>query len=77
LIIKANIVEQVNAAIGKAGGKQRLRFSRVGGAFFYFDLDRGVPSDEIPVSPESTVEELLEALKVEEVKDKLNPRQDC
>ena len=77
MIIKTNIVEQVNAAVAKAGGKQRLRFSRVGGSFFYFDLGRGVPSDAIPVSPKSTVDELLEALKVEEVKDKLNPRQDC
>jgi hypothetical protein len=74
---KADILEQINAAIAKDGGKARLKYSRVGGSFFYFEPigKRGVPSEPLPDC--STVEELLEALNVEEVKEAMNPREDC
>jgi len=66
---KAAIVEQVNAAIAKDGGKARLKYSRVGCSCFYFDVG-GVASDPFP--DDSTVEQLLEAWRVEEVKVKMH-----
>jgi hypothetical protein len=73
---KTEIVTLVNAAIAKSGGTAKLKYSRVGGSFFYFEIgDRGVPSNPYP--DHSTVEQLLEAWKVEEVLEKLNPRDDC
>jgi hypothetical protein len=68
----------VNAAIAKGGGKSRLVYAQVGGYYFYFDHvgERGAPSEPIQVSPDSTVDELLGALKVAEVEEALNPRPD-
>lgn len=73
---KAEIVTLVNAAIAKSGGKAKLKYSRVGGSFFYFEIgDREVPSNPYP--DDSTIEQLLEAWKIEEVLEETNPRNDC
>lgn len=71
---------QVNVAIAKAGGKERLVHGRVGGSYFYFVNvgEHGVLSEAIMVSrvSEYTVEEWLDKLRVARVEESLNPRQD-
>jgi hypothetical protein len=82
-------VEDVNTALAEAGFKARLVHGRVGGSYFYFDnvLGRAVLSFPITVPQsdpailvshvsELTINEWIDALRIAEVEEKTNPRQD-
>jgi hypothetical protein len=79
-ITPVTTVAQVNAAIAKAGYKERLVLGRVGGTYLFFENigERGAPSEPIELSDLSvyTVQEWLDKLRVARVEETLIPRED-